>query len=70
MAKLADALASGASGRKAMGVQVPLRAQTEKPSFVDGFSVLYLLNGSGGQVEPVAQSVTGEIPPFFGRIPL
>ena len=27
MAKLADALASGASDRKVMGVQVPLRAQ-------------------------------------------
>ena len=27
MAKLADALASGASDRKVLGVQVPLRAQ-------------------------------------------
>ena len=30
MAKLADALASGASDRKVMGVQVPLRAQKGK----------------------------------------
>ena len=29
MAKLADALASGASDRKVLGVQVPLRAQKD-----------------------------------------
>ncbi len=33
MAKLADALASGASDRKVLGVQVPLRAQKAKMPF-------------------------------------
>jgi hypothetical protein len=37
MAELADALASGASGRKVVGVQVPVRAQ-EKPRVYGAFS--------------------------------
>ena len=39
MAKLADALASGASDRKVMGVQVPLRAQ-KNLLIVQGFFIL------------------------------
>jgi hypothetical protein len=38
MAELADALASGASGRKVVGVQVPLRARKTKEHPARGVS--------------------------------
>ena len=39
MAKLADALASGASDRKVVGVQVPLRAHKWKATPCGWFSI-------------------------------
>ena len=42
MAELADALASGASGRKVVGVQVPLRA-LKKPLSIQGFFIYHHL---------------------------
>jgi hypothetical protein len=41
MAKLADALASGASDRKVMGVQVPLRAHKDVVYVVFSFPLIH-----------------------------
>ena len=49
VAELADALASGASDRKIVGVQVPPRAQTGRPRESGAFSLVDVCVGLRGK---------------------
>ncbi len=64
MAELADALDSGSSGRKVVGVQVPVRALKTKNTPRGCFFVLYLTRGVEGQAERLLRS-----PAALGRDP-
>ena len=56
MAKLADALASGASGRKVVQVQVLFRARNQKATPI--FGVAFLFRVSTEQYLPVVPAPT------------
>ncbi len=60
MAELADALDSGSSGRKVVGVQVPVRAQNEKP-LSRGFFLLCTSRAA----QKFKLSALCEVPMFF-----
>ena len=51
MAELADALDSGSSGRKVVGVQVPVRAHKQKNHRYGGFFVFNLGKRAKGHAE-------------------